>query len=168
MIWHSYIFCDFDVKIAVKVEKQSISHTLMILFCLLHLLNKCEVTRIREVSLISCFFDVKSISRFEISQISMIESSIRKCEAFNIEYQCVRSLVRLLKFECEIVDLKKIQTFFWMFSMIEKASKERLNQTRRWMNSYKYRNLFVLFLSKISILYINILICNLRTHSNIR
>ena len=126
----SYISSDFDVKTSVKVETQSISRTLMILSCLLHLLSRCEVFRIREVSSFSRFFDVKLTFKLEISQVSMNKSSMKKCETFNIEYQSVRSLVRLLKFECEIVDLQKIQILFSKFSMIEKASRERSNKQK--------------------------------------
>ena len=126
----SYIFSDFDVKTFVKVETQSISRTLMISFCFFHLLNRCEIFKIREISFLFRFFDVKLIFKLEIFQISMIKSSIKKCETFNIEYQNVKNLVRFLEFECEIVDLQKIQTLFSKFSMIEKASRKRSNKQK--------------------------------------
>ena len=118
------------MKTSVKVETQSISRTLMISSCLFHLLSRCEIFRIREVSSLSRFFGVKLTSRLEISQVSMIRSSMKECETFNIEYQSVRSLVRLLEFGCEIVDLQKIQILFSEFSMIEEASRERSNKQK--------------------------------------
>ena len=119
------------MKTSVKIEKQSSFRTLMISSCLFHVLSKCEVIRIREISFIFRLFDVKSTFKFEIFQISMTKLSTKKCEIFNIEYQCVKSFVFFLKFECEIVDLKKIQIFFSKFSIIEKTSRIYSNQTRK-------------------------------------